>query len=348
MRSLLEEPMLGTSTRPAVTWSRHAWLRTGGPVSLALAALSIAASASAQPDAVLETGGKLYVTSWFENSVSAVDLRNRAVETTIPVGTQDHNVFLSPDRTTAWVANNNDGTVSIIDVATNTVAHVLQVGNGPRHTYFAPDGREAYVTLEFDHAVAVIDPTSRERLATIPVGHMPHFPIAVGNKLFVTNFGTADVTVIDRTRRQVIGSVGAGLGPLGAGATRDGKRLYVACHASNHVAVIDVEGLTLIARIPTDAGPVQVSVTPDQKFAYVTNDGRGTVQKIDLATNQVVETIVIGPGAGTHGIAFDAQRSLLFVTNMGTDTVAVIDMNLDEVIAEIPVGIAPEGIAYLP
>ena len=41
----------------------------------------------------------------------------------------------------------------------------------------------------------------------------------------------------------------------------------------------------------SDPGPVQVTVTPDQKFAYVANDGRGSVQKIDLVSNHIVKTI---------------------------------------------------------
>jgi DNA-binding beta-propeller fold protein YncE len=41
----------------------------------------------------------------------------------------------------------------------------------------------------------------------------------------------------------------------------------------------------------TDPGPVQVMVTPDQKFAYIANDGRGSVQKIDLVSNHIVMTI---------------------------------------------------------
>lgn len=32
-------------------------------------------------------------------------------------------------------------------------------------------------------------------------------------------------------------------------------------------------------------------VTPDQKFAYIANDGRGSVQKIDLVSNHIVMTI---------------------------------------------------------
>ena len=108
--------------------------------------------------------------------------------------------------------------------------------------------------------------------------------------------------------------------PLGAGAIRDGARVYVACHNSNTVAVIDTKEMKVIAEIPTEPGPVQVSVAPDQKFAYVASDGRGTVQKIELATNKVVKTIRIAPDAGSHGVAFGVDGKLLFITNTGAST----------------------------
>jgi YVTN family beta-propeller protein len=290
--------------------------------------------------------GKVYVTSWFDAAISVIDLSQGRVTTTIPVGVQDHNVFLSPDKKFAWVTNNNDGTVSVVDMAADRVIKTLRTGNGPRHTFISPEGKEAYVTNEFDDSVAVIDPAAYQILGTVKVGSMPHFPIVVGDKLFVTNFGSGDVTVILRPTREVIATLPVGLGPLGAGMTRDGKRVYVACHNSNHVAVIDVETLRVIARVQTEPGPVQITVAPDQKHAYVAADGRGTVQKIDLATNQVVKTIGIGRAAGTHGITFAGGGTLLLVTNTGAGTVSVIDTQRDDVLKEINVGTAPEGIAF--
>lgn len=155
-------------------------------------------ASDAQVNAPAPGGGKVYATSWFGGVLSVVDLATRQVMSTIAVGVQNHNVMLSPDQKSAWVTNNNDGTVSIIDTTTDRVVDTLRVGNGPRHTFFSADGAEAYVTNEFDDTVAVLDPNARRILATVAVGHMPHFPIVVGDKLFVTNFGSGTVTVIAR------------------------------------------------------------------------------------------------------------------------------------------------------
>lgn len=310
------------------------------------ASLPFCGSAGAQPAAL--GAGRLYVTSWFGNAISVVDLAKGKAIKTIPVGVHDHNVFLSPDRREAWVANNNDRTISVIDTATDEVSAVLKVGAGPRHTFFSPDGTSAYVTLEFENAVAEIDPATRTVRRRLAVGHMPHFPMVVGNKLFVTDFGGASVSVIDRGSGATLAHLPVGIGPLGAGATRDGARVLVACHNSNEVAILDAAALKVEARVSTDAGPVQVSVAPDQAFAYVANDGAGTVQKIDLAKRAVVSTIPIGAGAGSHGIAFAPMAGSMFVTNTGRASVSVIDITRDAIVADIAVGPAPEGVAFLP
>jgi YVTN family beta-propeller protein len=64
----------------------------------------------------------------------------------------------------------------------------------------------------------------------------------------------------------------------------------------------------------------------------VTGDGRGTVQKIDLATNKIVTTIHIAPDAGSHGVSFGLDAKLLFITNTCASTISVIDTATDEVI----------------
>lgn len=295
----------------------------------------------------LKVPGKIYTTSWYGGEICVIDTETWAETKRIPVGVHAHNIYLSPDKRFAWVTNNNSGTVSVIDTATDKVVQTVKVGKGPRHTYFSPDGSEAYVTNEFDATVSVIDPKTYKEVAVLTVGKMPHFPIGVKDKLFVTNFGNGHTCAFSRPDREKLMCLIVGDGPLGAGATKDGKLVVVACHLSNHVAVIDTDKMKVVAHVATDPGPVQVTVTPDQRFAYVTNDGVGSVQKIDLASNKVVKTIAISKDAGTHGISFAADGKLLLITNTGVSTVSVIDTEKDEVIRTIRVATSPEGIAFL-
>jgi YVTN family beta-propeller protein len=209
--------------------------------------------------------GTAYVTSWFGGAVTIVDLSGGSPERTIPVGIHNHNVTLRPDQKQVWVTNNNAGTESIIDTRSNSVVKTILTGKGPRHAFFSPGGREAYVTNEFDDRVEIFDAKAAASTGVVKVGSMPHFALVSGDKLFVSNYGGGDVTVVSRSAHKTLATIPVGVGPLGAGATKDGKCICVACHNNaNHVAVIDGQTHEHIADIATDAGPVQVTVEPNQ------------------------------------------------------------------------------------
>ena len=218
-------------------------------------------------------------------------------------------------------------------------------GNGPNDIYFSADGKEAYVTCEFDDTLSVIDPTTFTTIATLDTGNMPSFITGIADKLFVSNFGDGTVSVLNKATRQSIATITVGLGPLGLSATKDGKWLFVACHSANQIAIIDVDNLQVTARIPTQPGPSQVLVHPGQEYAIVTTDGIGSVQKLDLKTNQIVKTIPLAQDAGTQGAAF-TNKGLLLVTNTGSSTITIVDSDSGVVVCSVAVPFAPKGIAY--
>ena len=142
---------------------------------------------------------------------------------------------------------------------------------------------------------------------TIPVGPSP-FRVAVtpdGTKVYVTNFGSNNVSVIHRPGNTVVKTVPVGGQPYGVAVTPDGARVYVAIAngSSDTVSVIARPGNTVVATIPVGNGlfPL-VAVTPDGKHVYVTN-GLDAVSVIRTATNTVVGLpIPVGPGPA--GVAF--------------------------------------------
>jgi YVTN family beta-propeller protein len=65
------------------------------------------------------------------------------VTSTIPVGPVPQGVAVTPDGSTAYVANVGSDTVSVITVASGTVASTIPVGEGPQGVAFTPDGSTA-------------------------------------------------------------------------------------------------------------------------------------------------------------------------------------------------------------
>ena len=144
-----------------------------------------------------------------------------------------------------------------------------------------------------DSTVSVIDTATNTVVGSpIPVGNVP-IGVAVtpdGTKVYVTNFGSANVSVIHTATKTVVKTVPVGTGPWAVAISPDGTKVYVANSAGNTVSVIRRPGNTVVATIPVGNVPYGVAITPDGTQAYVTNHSAGpdnTVSVIATATNTV-------------------------------------------------------------
>ena len=73
--------------------------------------------------------------------------------TPIPVGSEPHDVAVSPLTGDVYVTNFNDGTASVISGRTNTVTATILVGNGPVGVAVSPLTGDVYVANVDDGTV---------------------------------------------------------------------------------------------------------------------------------------------------------------------------------------------------
>ena len=93
--------------------------------------------------------GNLWVTCRKSSEVRVVDLAQRRVIDSIPVGSRPLIPGLSPDGTRLWVPNVRENTVSVIDVASRSVLSTISgLKSGPHAVLFTPDGTTAWVSCE--------------------------------------------------------------------------------------------------------------------------------------------------------------------------------------------------------
>jgi YVTN family beta-propeller protein len=200
---------------------------------------------------------------------------------------------------------------------------------------------------------------------TIPVGIRPHFVAAslTGDRLYVTNWGSETVSVIDANTLMVIRSpITFGDSPAGVAVTPNGARVYVANNYSDNVSVIDTATNAVITKITVGNHPDGVAVTSAGGAVYVANLFSDSVSVINTATNAVVATIPIPPQPSPMGplqpgsrfvaIAGTAIRLIggrAYVTNYFSGSVSVIDTVTNTVIfPTIAVGRSPTGVAVAP
>lgn len=245
---------------------------------------------------------------------------------TLSVGDRPAGVSISPDRRSAYVAENGADSVRVIDLATKTTVGSLAVSK-PFMTALSPSGGRLYVSSQSGGAVKVFDTDTDTdaQVASIAVGRTPQ-GLAVlpsGDKLYVANFSSASVSVIDTATNQVTETIAVGDTPMFLAATPSGDRVVV---TSGHrsVSVIDTTTDTVTATVTEGVATGIYQVATSDTHAFVTHSLNGTVSVIDLATHAVTSTISLG---GTVAGAVMSPSGLqLYVTDYHAAQLHMIDV----------------------
>ncbi len=234
-----------------------------------------------------------------------IDLATRKLTASVKVGRQPFGLSLSPDKTTAFVANVGMYEYPLITGATpenydsKLISHhpygdntkesirgtringqkIPGVGS-PLH----PDAMSVFTVNLATNKVTDKFKTGHQ------IGHMVEDAEVVGGAspnsveagkqfAYVTNATNDNISIIDYKNRKLIGDIPIlvdpridkyrGLLPFGLTLTKDEKTLYVALLGFNAVAVIDVATRTTKGLIPSGWGPTRVQLSGDERELYV-------------------------------------------------------------------------------
>jgi YVTN family beta-propeller protein len=221
--------------------------------------------------------------------------------------------------------------------------------NGSSYTFSGSEsGTPLMINPPFPvtYQITETSPTQGFVVSTIPVQSAPNGIVFNPNNgdLYVTNYGSNTVSVIDGTTNTVVTTIPVGTNPRDLAFNPNNGDLYVTNQNSNTVSVIDGTTNTVVTTIPVGPQPFGVAFNPDNGNMYVTNYGSNTVSVIDGTTNTVIGTISVG--SGPIYIAFNPDNGDIYVTNQFGSSVSVIDTSTNTVVVTIPVGSFPGGIAF--
>jgi YVTN family beta-propeller protein len=164
--------------------------------------------------------------------------------------------------------------------------------------------------------------------------------------LYVANYSSNNVSVIDINSNTVIATIPVGSNPYAVAVNPAEARAYVANGGDNAVSVIDTNMNNIIATMPVGDTPTALAINPSGSRVYVSNFRSYNVSVIDTNTNSVITTI---PLVGQLGfLSVNPAGTRLYVACWQNGTVAVIDTNTNAVIATISVGTSPRGVAINP
>jgi YVTN family beta-propeller protein len=170
--------------------------------------------------------------------------------------------------------------------------------------------------IALESADAVVAPGSL--FGQVPVGHRP---VALAwdppdQELFVANFGSDNVTVVDLTNGRVVTTIAVGHEP--AGICYDGarSRVVVANFGSDTVSVISTVTDRVTSTVPVGADPVALTANPLDGRVYVANAGSGNVTLVNDSSGTTAGSITVG--AGPAAVVFDPLDGAMVVACSGS------------------------------
>ncbi len=155
----------------------------------------------------------------------------------------------------------------------------------------------------------------------------PQYPANYREYAYVTNQGSATVTVLDVVNVRLDRELPVGENPVAVAASPTRNEVYVlnagAQGRQGSISVIDCEHNAVVATIAVGRDPAAIDVDAKGKLAYVANRGSNSVSVVDLDARRAVAQIGVGEEPDAASLSPDGKT--LVVANWGGDSVTLID-----------------------
>lgn len=167
--------------------------------------------------AVTPDGRRLLTADRDSNQISVFDAETYAAVATIPVGERPFGVTVDGAGRFAYTANVASNDVSIVDLVEGRETARVPTGERPYAVALA-NGR-GFSTDQYGETVTVFSLTTHEVLATLDVGEYPEGVEASADetRVYVANWFSNTLSVIDTETLEVTGEIATGDGPRAFG-----------------------------------------------------------------------------------------------------------------------------------
>lgn len=289
-----------------------------------------------------------------DSTLAIIDPAAMKITAKVPTGANPHEVVISSDGKTAFVANYGAQTpgnsLSVIDIGSAKELRRVDLTPLMRPHGLQFIGGKLYFTAETNRVVARYDPATNKVDFVMGTGQNGSHMIAVSSdqkRIYTANIGSDSVTAFDFQNVPPAGSrivhIAVGKQPEAIDLAPDGREIWLGLNQEGMVEIVDTAAGKSVAKIDTKGRPYRVKFTPDGKHVICTMLPTKDIIVIDAATRKELRRIKL---EGTPlGIVFSGDGKIAFVTMVEPDLVLKIDLEKMEVTGRLDVGKAPDGIA---
>lgn len=289
-----------------------------------------------------------------DSNLSIIDPTDMKVVGKVPVGNSPHEVVLSVDGKTAFVANYGDQTpgssLSVIDIASQKELRRVDLAPLMRPHGLVELGGKIYFTAETNRLIARYDPATNRVDWMMGTGqNLSHMLVASSDqkRFFTTNLGSDSITSFSFQSAPPSGSkivhIQVGKQPEAIDLSPDGKEVWVGLNVDLGIDIVDAATEKVTSRIKLGERPYRVRFTPDGATVVATLPGTKELVFIEPATRK--ETRRTKVDGVPLGIVFSKDSKTAFVTTAEEDAVLKVDVGSGKIVAKIAGGKIPDGIA---
>jgi YVTN family beta-propeller protein len=213
--------------------------------------------------------------------------------------------------------------VAVLQAAGLERIATIRTGRTPVAVVWNPNGDKIYVANEYGATVQVFSGRSHGVLANIPAGRLAvkAWLDMAENRLWVLNYASEDLTVIDCSTDVWVDTVAVGVGPAGLAYWERGRALYVSNSISNTLTKVDLATNTTTT-IPVGYRPSAMAVDEPNGWLLVCVEGENQVKILDCNGDSVM--YALEPGRLPVDLAWNPGHSRCYVADFYDNTVAVI------------------------
>ncbi len=187
------------------------------------------------------------------------------------------------------------------------------------------------------------------------VGDIPNTPGVHGAGIatkagdgFTTNGGDETVTMFDLKTLAVIKQIKVGPGLDGIMYDEPDDKIILTNHSRpiGTLTAIDPKSGDIVATVELEDNAPEGAAADGKGHIFVNNEGKNTIQVIDVKTWKATDSWPLAPCQGPTGIAYDAASNRIF--SGCNNTSVVVDPNTGKIVATIKNGTRVDALGWDP
>ena len=283
----------------------------------------ISTSGARAPQGAAAIGDNIYFAAATDNKLIILNTITRNVSYLATTGCSSPSQLVVVSSTRLIANCHGSGNVQIYDVSTPAIAGTVSTGAGPRG--MSTFGGLVFVPNSTVDTMTVVDASATPPVAvrTVNVGDQPEYTAYLEGKIYVANFSSNSVSIIDSTTGSVLATVAVGNNPQGIAACSG--NVYSSNRWTGDTSVISPTTNAVINTLTlSTVGAITHVMGINGNFAYFLNFDRSSVSIVNCSEQTVVTTVGISPNPAK--IAFSTQYA--YVT--GSNVISVISIGANE------------------